>query len=433
MKDPMAMTHESIILLRRLVVKALMATCLAAALGRATPAQTPPNLGTAAGFAVLGETSVTCSSSTVAGDAGVNSGAVSACTVLGTTHEGDPAAQQAYADFQTAYGARASVSCGFWLVGSLAGEILAPGVYCIDDTLKTGLLTLDGTANGIWIFKVGTGGTGALTATNFTVAKIGGGGACNDNVFWWTDQYATLTTSTVLGTILAGAAITVTGGSVDGRALATGTVTLTSTTVGWPATPVPPLVTGSSGNTCPAATAVLTASAGYSTYQWLFNGVPIVGATSSTYGATVTGNYSVEVTDGDGCAGASAGHAVLIVFCSTSEVSPVYAAFPARLTKSETGNYLYFQRIDAAEGYNLYEGNIGTWYSHKGAAGNVCHVSVNVLTDLGTGEMRAAITPSEGDHYYLVTAYAGSVEGPTGFASSGDERDPSQNTCPPPP
>ena len=106
----------------------------------------------------------------------------------------------------------------------------------------TGTLTLDGPADGVWIFKIGTGGTGALTATNFAVIMAGGAaqvGLC-PNVYWWVAQDATLTTSTFRGTILAGGDITVTGGTFTGDALAggkgtastpTGAVTLTGSNI----------------------------------------------------------------------------------------------------------------------------------------------------------------------------------------------------------
>jgi len=48
----------------------------------------------------------------------------------------------------------------------------------------------------------------------------------------------------------------------------------------------------------------------FSTYQWLHNGLPITGATSSVYNAVATGTYNVIVTDGNGCADTSAGYVV---------------------------------------------------------------------------------------------------------------------------
>jgi hypothetical protein len=338
----------------RIMLKVLLAALCSALLSHEAMAQSPPNLGKAGSFAVLGDTTITCSSSTIAGDVGVYSGAVLACDVLGTTHVGDTVAQQAYADFLAAHAALALVPCAQILTGDLAGVTLQPGVYCFESwAAPTGTLTLDGPSDGIWIFKIGTvDPTGYLASTAFHVVSPGGQ-ACSNNVFWWTAQYATLTTSTFMGTILAGTTITVTGGNLDGRALAKDPVTLTGTFV------------------------------------------------------------SPD-------------------FCSVLEVSPSEATFPARLTKdasSPTGDYLYFQRMDAVEGYNLYEGTLGSWYSQAGATGNVCNVAA---TDyLATGEMRATITPSAGDHYYLITAYGGGDEGPSGFATPHQEIDPAQSTCTP--
>ena len=97
-------------------------------------------------------------------------------------------------------------------------------------------LTLDGQgdANAVWIFKIGTGGTGALTGTNFSVVMANGGEPCN--VYWWVAQAVTMTTSGFQGTILAGAAITMTGlaGTTtpfNGDALAKAAVTLTNVAV----------------------------------------------------------------------------------------------------------------------------------------------------------------------------------------------------------
>jgi hypothetical protein len=204
-------------------------------------AKTAPGLGSAASFAVLAGTAVTCTDSTVTGDVGVATGAAftqTSCPVSGTIHLGDAAAAAAYADFLSAYAAFKHVRCDQTLTGTLANATLAPGVYCFDAAAAlTGVLTLNGPANGIWIFKIGTLGTGALAGTNFTVQMTGGGVPCN--VTWWVAQGATLTTSNFVGTILAGADITITGGTFTGDAFAggtgttavpTGAVTLTTST-----------------------------------------------------------------------------------------------------------------------------------------------------------------------------------------------------------
>jgi uncharacterized delta-60 repeat protein len=61
--------------------------------------------------------------------------------------------------------------------------------------------------------------------------------------------------------------------------------------------PVPTIT--ANGNT-------LTATAGFVSYQWAFNGSDIPGATNQTYEATQDGDYTVRVEDGNGCLGTSA-------------------------------------------------------------------------------------------------------------------------------
>jgi cysteine-rich repeat protein len=189
-------------------------------------------LGDAEGFGLLAGSAVTCTDSTVTGDVGVDvpTGGITqtSCTVTGTVFPaGDPAAQAAYDDFLDAYTTLNSTTCDETLTGTLAGVTLTPGVYCVDAVAKTGTLTLDaeGDANAQFIFLV----DGALTGTNFNVEVINGGDLCN--VYWQTDGATTLTTSDVVGTVLSGAAITVTGGSFEGGLLATDAATLTTSSV----------------------------------------------------------------------------------------------------------------------------------------------------------------------------------------------------------
>ncbi len=197
---------------------------------------------TRAGFAVLANAAVTCTDGTITGDVGTfhatPPGAITltTCPITGTTHVGDTAAIQAYNAFLTTYAAlapKAGDVCTT-LSGTLSGVTLAPGTYCFPAAATlTGTLTLNGPANGTWIFKIGTLGTGALTGTSFSVVMAGGGQSCN--VTWWVSQAATMTDSHFMGSILAGAAMTLTRGSFDGNAYAgaagVGDVTITGTAV----------------------------------------------------------------------------------------------------------------------------------------------------------------------------------------------------------
>jgi Ice-binding-like len=198
----------------------------------AAQAAAAPDLGSAANFAVLAGTAVTCTRSTISGDVGVYPGTAvtrTGCHIAGTIHAGDAAAAAASADFLSAYDTLAGVPCDFPPLTTLNQTLTTPGVYCFDAaaTSTGGTLTLDGPSDGIWIFKIGTGGTGALTGTNFSVVMTGGGTPCN--VDWWVAEAATMTDSTFVGTILAGAAITITRGTFTGDALAKAAVTMTDT------------------------------------------------------------------------------------------------------------------------------------------------------------------------------------------------------------
>jgi hypothetical protein len=194
----------------------------------ASPASAQPVLGSAQNFAILAGAAVTCTNAKVIGDVGVWPGTAvtrTGCTIDGRVHRADRIAEQAFLDFTTTYNNLRDnpPACRETLIGTLAGEVLVPGVYCVDPTAKTGNLTLDGQGdpNATWTFLVNS----ALTGTNFNVSMINGGEPCN--VTWWVADAATLTTSNFIGTILAGAAITVTGGTFHGDALAKAAVTVT--------------------------------------------------------------------------------------------------------------------------------------------------------------------------------------------------------------
>jgi hypothetical protein len=207
----------------------------------ASPAMAQVTLGAASGFALLGGTNVTCTDgAVVTGDVGVSPGSAvpftsTGCTIAGATPPAtNAAAAAARTAFLSAYAALQlrSSSC-IAMPGNLATQNLAPGIYCLDAVAKAGTLTLTGPANGVWIFLV----NGALTGTNFSVVMAGGGQPCN--VFWAPTGAATMTDSAFKGNILAGApataidpgSITLTRGSLAGRAMANVAVTMTGASI----------------------------------------------------------------------------------------------------------------------------------------------------------------------------------------------------------
>jgi hypothetical protein len=202
------------------------------------------SLGAASSFAALsaapnGGGAVTCTNTppptTITGDVGSSGGPASVvntgCTINGAIVA--PVSAQVLADFNSAYDGLAGQPCDQFLTGTLAGVTLTPGVYCFAAAATlTGTLTLSGPADATWLFKIGTSGTGALTGTDFKVVMSGGADPCN--VTWWVAEAATMTTSNFIGTILAGAGITVTSGGVgtfNGRALGKAGVTITGGTL----------------------------------------------------------------------------------------------------------------------------------------------------------------------------------------------------------
>lgn len=116
--------------------------------------------------------------------------------------------------------------------------------------------------------------------------------------------------------------------------------------------------------------------------------------------------------------------------CTLHEVSSPGSLNPLIINKnssSPTGYYLYFNETINARGYNLYEGNIGNYYSH-GVTPNFCNISFQ--STLIPGRLRHELNPSSGNHYYLITAYSYLQESTSG-SSSTSPRPQEQNVCPP--
>jgi hypothetical protein len=200
-----------------------------------------PNLNTAAGYAVLGTNAiatigtVTCTQTTVSNINGQVGSTFNAITNTGCAITGPivaPVPAGVVTDFGNARTAVNTLNPVCDGVIPIVTTILPPGVYCSNaGTTAVGpgiTLTLNGTASDIWVFRVGTGGLGALSLTNVNVVM--GGTALPCNVYWNTapTSAATLTDTNFVGTILSGAAVTMTRGSWFGRGMATTDVTVTN-------------------------------------------------------------------------------------------------------------------------------------------------------------------------------------------------------------
>ncbi|MGP9810869.1 ice-binding family protein [Rhodopseudomonas sp. NSM] len=215
--------------------------CLTALAASSTAWAQAPNLGTAAGFAVLAGSAVSNTGpTTLIGSLGISPGsAVSGfppgiVTAPGGVFIGDAVAIQAQIDLASGYNAIASRPATGDLTGqNLGGLTLTPGVYNFASAAElTGALTLNalGNPNAIFIFNIGSTLT---TSSAASVTVIGGG--LGSNVYWRVGSSATLgTTTSFVGDILALTSITLnTGANIScGSALArNGAVTLDTNTI----------------------------------------------------------------------------------------------------------------------------------------------------------------------------------------------------------
>jgi Ice-binding-like/Bacterial Ig-like domain len=222
----------------------------------ATAASSGPvvvDLKTAARFGILAYTAITSNGGGASVinnmDVGIYPGALSQITgfppttivggVMIGANSPDPAPadlRQAKDDLVAAYNqaANATSPTPILVPAGLGGRTLGPGIYksASSMTLANGNLTLNGGANDVWIFQIGSELiiTGGASGTYGNIILTGGAQA--KNVFWQVGTSATIGDYTSFkGTVMAMTSITMgTGSTAVGRMLArTGAVTLTST------------------------------------------------------------------------------------------------------------------------------------------------------------------------------------------------------------
>jgi hypothetical protein len=200
-----------------------------------------PDLGAAGSYTVLGTNeipttgTVTCTRSSIDGDVGSTGAEITTVTFCDITGDVDtPVAAGVVSAFGDAYDSVETLNPLCDGPVPTATTALSPGVYCSAAGTTIGedvTITLDGDADDVWVFRIGTSGLGALTGTGPNLAVVMGGTADACNVYWWTAEGATMTNAAFAGNVLSGAAATMTDTIWQGRALATTDVTLTDSAI----------------------------------------------------------------------------------------------------------------------------------------------------------------------------------------------------------
>lgn len=299
---------------------------------------TAVNLGTAGNYAILAESAITSTGSTlVTGDMAISPAAASyiegfglvytpgnpsstSALVTGNVYAADYAAPTpttlttAVTDMHTAYTAAMGATPFVTEIGSgnLGGMTLAPGTY----KFSTGVLiptdlTLDaqGNVDAVWIFQIDQ------TLDLATDRKIIlSNGAQAKNVFWAVAGTTTLGANSVFNGIIldkTNIAFT-TGATLNGRALAQTAVTLQSNPVNDPVTagvasPTVTSIAPATGSTTGSDVVIITGTGFTGATEVTFNGTAATGVTvdsatqiTATTPAGTAGAADIKVTTPDG-------------------------------------------------------------------------------------------------------------------------------------
>jgi hypothetical protein len=197
------------------------------------------NLGTADEFALLSGSGITNVSAHtfIIGDVGSSPTptikGIKPAQVKGRLYlKSSPATAKAQRGLTTAYNKAAGAHCGTILTGQdLGGMKLIPGVYCFaSDAELTGTLKLNaqGNSSAQWIFQVGTTLTAAKNSK--VVLNLVGKGGRGCNVYWQVGSSATVGKGSIfVGKIMALTSVTLNGGTLHGKALASnGAITISA-------------------------------------------------------------------------------------------------------------------------------------------------------------------------------------------------------------
>ncbi len=159
---------------------------------------------------------------------------------------------------------------------------------------------------------------------------------------------------------------------------------------------------------------------GFSTYQWSNNGVAIAGATSAMYTATVTGNYTIAVSDNAGCGRTSVARPVTV---NTAATAPPATITPLGSTTIGAGGSVTLQAnagtgytyqwfmdnvaVSGSTGRNI-TANTGGSYTVRVTSGSCSNLSsAVVVTETGAKESRGVTSGSDGvlEGYFSFSAF----------------------------
>jgi hypothetical protein len=174
-----------------------------------------------------------------------------------------------------------------------------------------------------------------------------------------------------------------------------------------------PTITCNPSNCTSTTSVVLTTEQGYSNYQWYLGVSPISGATTYTYTATASGNYTVAYKAG-ACTNTSATKAVII---SAPPEHVPYSSTPMKITAAASNNLTWDVTNCPSTNYHVIYG----WGSTMGTSPTV----VGGQCSLGTSGT-ATWTPPDpsGDSskylwFFVVGDDGVSKEGPWGLTTEG--------------
>jgi hypothetical protein len=165
---------------------------------------------------------------------------------------------------------------------------------------------------------------------------------------------------------------------------------------------------------CQGGSVVLNANTGAGlTHQWNNNGLPISGATNSSYTANATGSYTVSVKDANTCVGTSAANAVTVNAFPAATITPASASTFCQggsvVLNANTGTGLAYQWKES--GNDILNATNASYTTNT--AGSYTVVVTNISSCATTSSVRSVIVNA------LPTA-TNTVTGVTTFCQGGN-------------